>query len=205
MYRSVLLAACAALVSAATAGAVTFDVVEADSRSDADLPPGVTAAGADFTASPFVTGTTYILNDPLLGGADFGASDTIRIFGRMGRGEDRFQVTFDAPFRVFVDFLTDDSATNDPVFRLEETAGGTAFAEYPGAVARGAPVALGGGAAFGPGTFVFEVDGDDQGGLNSREFYDVAIVGGTAAIPLPGSVVLLIGGLGGLAALRRRG
>jgi len=207
-FRHAHWAAAALGLAAAAAPAATFDVLETDTRSDGatgvfELPAGVSEAGAAATVPAITTGTVTDLNAAANGSAAFGDGDMVRVFGGIGAGADDVRFEVSTAFRVTLAFLSNASAANQPAFLLfAGTAPGTTplFDVTPaGAVPRTSPVVLG-GQSFAAGTYVLRVDGD--AGVTAAEAYDLAIA--PAPIPLPAGGALLVGGLAGLAALRRR-
>lgn len=221
--KNVLLPAIASLFLAATAHAATVTVTEGNGQNRA-----LVAGSTDLEDAP-PGGTGFDL-DALLGGP-FGEGDTIGIYGRIVSSVDRFTYSFTAGvnFDVLFDFDGYDLDNGDTV-----AAGLSGLIDQSVVTSGGDPVNDGGGKGvvislfqgltlidsnpyttnvtsattsdnviFGDvaaGSYTLVIDGSGGPNKGRPALYDIEI----SAVPLPLPGLLLVAGLGGLAALRRK-
>jgi hypothetical protein len=195
------------------------------------LAGGVSAATVGITEGTrdLVDGTSRISGpdaSPLPGGAydldGLGTlgPDTFEIFGRIVDSIDNFSFGFTAAssfdiswifggydlagggFVAESGFVSEGISDKTATFRLLEDLGGGSFslvdfADFTTDVTSGPEVIF----SAGPGNYVFQVDGSGSNASGSGVgLYDIRI----SAVPLPAAGWLLLAGVGGLVAVRRR-
>ena len=217
--KRLMAAACAAVFMAGASSAATITVTE-----------GARAQIAGSTAFTDTGNSAFNLNS--LNGGAYGAGVTIGIYGRIVGSTDKFTFTFDITntFDLRFDFdgydlagggsvaaglsgLVDESIVlggtpltqNGPggkrvSFELRQLLGGS----NTYTTVRRTNRVMGNETIFGDvgaGRYRLIVSGDLGNQQNVPAYYDLELV---SAVPLPASALLLLGGLGGLFAVRRR-
>ncbi len=215
-FKTSILAAVFGLAMASAASAATYSFTEGNGQNRALV------AGSTDLDDASGGGTGFILND-------IGGGESLGIYGRIVGGVDRFTFTSTSVFDVSFDFdgydLDGGGSVGADFSGLVDQNFATSSGQQGAAGGKGVTISLlddlsnvvgsqffitnvttntlldptifGG---IGPGTYTLVVDGTDGPARRRAALYDIEV----ASVPLPAAGFLLLAGLGGLVATRRK-